>query len=138
MTYLKCVLDESISGEAMRLQLIYKINEKLKFLYRKNKVLRELSSMLCHALIQSHLDYGCPAWYLNLNKKKTKKKIQSMQNKCMQFCLRVDKIHHVPLTEFRPIIWLPTKEGVAITFKFTNNNCLFIWMESLNLLRIVE
>ena len=74
MTYLKSVLDESISGEAMRLQLIYKINEKLKFLYRKNKVLPELSSMLCHALIQSHLDYGCPAWYLNLNKKKKQKR----------------------------------------------------------------
>ena len=62
--------------------------------------------------------------------KKTKEKIQIMQNKCIRFCLRLDKMQHISLTEFRSINWLPTKERVhqcinAITFKFVNKNCPF-------------
>ena len=48
----------------------------------------------------------------------------------MWFCLRLDKIQHIALTEFRSIKWLATKERVpqwinAITFKFDNKNCPF-------------
>ena len=82
VTYLGCVLDELMSGESMTLKIVNKINEKLKFLYRKNKFLTaELGGMLCNALIQSHFDYECTGWYPNLTKK-TKKKIQITQNKC--------------------------------------------------------
>ena len=85
--------------------------------------------MLCNALIQPHFDYACTAWYPNLTEK-TKKKIQIMQNKCIRFCLRLDKMQHISLTEFRSINWLPTKERVhqcinAITFKFVNKNYPF-------------
>ena len=57
-------------------------------------------------------------------------KIQIMQNKCIRFCLRLDQMQHISLTEFRSINWLPTKERVhqcinATTFKFVNKNCLF-------------
>ena len=34
--YLGCLLDETMSGEAMALNVVNKINNKLKFLYRKN------------------------------------------------------------------------------------------------------
>ena len=34
--YLGCLMDETMSGEAMALHVIHKINSKLKFLYRKN------------------------------------------------------------------------------------------------------
>ena len=34
--YLGCLMDEPMSGEAMALNVIHKINNKLKFLYRKN------------------------------------------------------------------------------------------------------
>ena len=37
--YLRCELDESLSGEAMALKVINKINSRLKFLYRKNRYL---------------------------------------------------------------------------------------------------
>ena len=85
--------------------------------------------MLSNAPIHPHLDYVYPAWYLNLTEKK-KKKIQIMQHKCIQLCLRLDKVQHISVTEFRLINWLPTKERVhqcmnAITFKFVNNNCPF-------------
>ena len=36
VTYLGCELDKSLSGEAMALKVINKINSRLKFLYRKN------------------------------------------------------------------------------------------------------
>ena len=81
VTYLGCVLDETMSREPMALKVITKMNGKLKFLYRKNRFLSpELRRMLCNALIQPHFDYACPAWYPNLTEK-TKKKIQIMQNK---------------------------------------------------------
>ena len=35
VTYLRCVLDESASGEPMTLKVMIKINRKLKFLYKK-------------------------------------------------------------------------------------------------------
>ena len=57
-------------GEAMALNVIHKINNKLKFLYRKNGFLTPtLRRLLCNALIQPHFDYACSAWYPNLTKK---------------------------------------------------------------------
>ena len=83
----------------MALKVVNKINEKLKFLYRKNKFLTpELRKMLCNALIQLHFHYACKVWYQNLTEK-TKKEMKIMQN--IQFCLRLDKMHHISLTDFR-------------------------------------
>ena len=39
VTYLGCILDESLSGESMALNVVSKINTRLKFLYRKGKFL---------------------------------------------------------------------------------------------------
>ena len=39
VTYLGCVLDETMLGEPMPLKVINKINGKLKFLYEKNRFL---------------------------------------------------------------------------------------------------
>ena len=36
VTYLGCILDESLSRESMVLNIVSKINTRLKFLYRKN------------------------------------------------------------------------------------------------------
>ena len=64
--YLGCMLDERMSCEPMALNVLNKINGKLKFLCRKNRYLtKELRRMLCNALTQLHFDYACPAWYLN-------------------------------------------------------------------------
>ena len=114
----------------MALNAVNKINGKLKFLYKKNKFLTpELRRMFCNALIQSHFDYACTAWYPYLTEK-SKKKTQIMKNKCIRFCLRLDNMQHISLAEFRSINWLPTEEKVhqsinAITFKFVNRNCPF-------------
>ena len=70
MTYLGCVMDETMSGEPMTLKVINKINGKLKFLYWKNSFLTPgLQRMLCNPLIQPYFDYACSIWYPNLNAK---------------------------------------------------------------------
>ena len=117
-----------MSGEPVTSKIVNEINGKLKFLYWKNRFLSlEIRKMLCNALIQLHFDYVCPAWYPNLTQK-TKTKIQIMQNKCIRFCLRLDKMHHISDEDFRLINWLPTSKRVdqcinKITFKFVNNTC---------------
>ena len=53
VTYLGCLLDETMSGESMALKTIKKINQKLKFLYRKNRFLTpELRRLLYNVIIQ--------------------------------------------------------------------------------------
>ena len=83
--------------------------------------------MLCIALLRPHFDYVCCAWYPNLNEK-LKTKILITQNKCICFCLKLDKRHHIPSKEFESINWLPAYKRVhqyinTITFKFVNNAC---------------
>ena len=64
VTYLCCILDETMSGESIALKVIYRINSRLKFLRRKNKILTPaLHRLLCNALIQPQFDYALPAWY---------------------------------------------------------------------------
>ena len=93
--YLRCMLDEIMSGEAMALSVINKINNKLKFLYRKNRLLSPtLRRLLCNALIQPPFDYACSDWYPNLTNK-LKNRIQTSQNKCIRFCLQLDKMTHI-------------------------------------------
>ena len=67
--YLGCLMDETMSGEAMAFNIVNKINNKLQFLYRKNSFLTPvLRRLLCNALIQLHFDYACSARYPNLAK----------------------------------------------------------------------
>ena len=60
---IRCILDERMYEETMALSVINKINNKLKFLYRKNRFFTPpLTRFLCNALIQPHFDYACSAW----------------------------------------------------------------------------
>ena len=105
-----------------------KINNKLKFVYRKNRFLTPtLRQLLCNALIQPHFDYACSAWYSNLTKK-LKKRIQISQNKCIRFFLQLDKMTHVSHKEFKTLKWLPVTERFnqcinSIAFKYVNDQC---------------
>ena len=72
--------------------------------------------MLCNALIQPHFDYACSAWYPNLNKTITKK-MQTVQNKCIRFCLGLINRTHVGINEFKTINGYQCRTGM-------NNVCL--------------
>ena len=53
-----------------RKRMINKVSDKLRFLYRKNRLsLWYLKIPTCNAIIQPHLYYGCTSCYSNLNKK---------------------------------------------------------------------
>ena len=87
ITHLGCVLDKNLWGETMSLQVIKKINTRLRFSYRKNRFLSQhLGRLMCNALIQIHFDYACSAWYPNLNKN-LETKLQTLQNKMNTFLL---------------------------------------------------
>ena len=110
MTYLGCVLDESLSGESIATMTVSKINGRLSFLYRKQNFLNfPLRRLLADALIQPHFDYACSAWFAMLNKRLTKG-IQTAQNKCIKFCLNLNNRVHVGIKEFKDMNWLTTKE----------------------------
>ena len=87
-----------MSGEAMTLNV--KINNRLKFLHRiKCFLTPALRRLLCNALIQPHLNYTCSTWYPNPTKK-LKHRIQATQNKCIRFCLQLDKLKHISHEEY--------------------------------------
>ena len=53
-----------------RKRMINKVSDKLRFLYRKNRLsLWYLKIPTCNAIIQPHLYYGCTSCYSDLNKK---------------------------------------------------------------------
>ena len=119
VTNLGCILEETMSGGSMAHKVISKVNARLKFLHRKNKNLI--------FIIQPHFDYACSAWYPNLSKK-LKNGIQTSQNKCIHFCLQLDKMSHISQKEFVTINWLPIKERYnqcvnSIVFKYFDNQC---------------
>ena len=126
VTYLGCILEETMSGESMAHKVISKVNARLKFLHRKNKYLTpNLRRLLCNALIQPHFDYACSAWYPNLSKK-LKNRIQTSQNKCIRFCLQLDKMSHISQKEFKAINWLKERYNQcvnSIVFKYFDNQC---------------
>ena len=77
VTYLVCLLEETLPGESIALKVINKINSRLRFIYRKNRFLSPpLRRLLCNSLIQSHFD--CSVCYPNL-KKRLKSKLQILQ-----------------------------------------------------------
>ena len=120
--------DETMPGKTMAPSVINKINNKLKFLCRKNRFLTPiLRRLLCNALTESHFDYACSAWYSNLAKK-LKYRIHISQNKCIHFYLQLDKITHISHEEFGTLNWLPVTERFnlwinSIVFKYVDDEC---------------
>ena len=52
-----------------------------------------------------------------------------MQNKCIRFCLQLEKMSTISHKEFKDLNWLPVFNRfeqcvVSIVFKFINDNCL--------------
>ena len=127
--YLGWVLDQSLSGESMALNIIDKLNLRLKFLHRQNRFLTpSLRRLLCNALIQPLFDYACTAWFSNLSKR-LKLHLQASQNKCIRFCLQLD----IRVKEFLQLNWLNVHDRylqfiVSDIFNFKTINVLAIMM----------
>ena len=94
VTYLRCKLEESLSGEVTALKIKNNINGMLKFPYRKNRYLTPyLERLLCNA------------WYPNLNKK-----LQATHNKCIKYYLHLDIRSHIGMKDFEKIHCLPVSQ----------------------------
>ena len=123
VTYLGCILDDTLSGESMANHVINKANSRLKFLYRQDKFLnKSLRRLLCNAMIQPFFDYACLVWYPNLTKY-LKERLQCTQNKCLRFCLKLTSRTSLKVKHFNEINWLNVHDRynqmVATTvFKF--------------------
>ena len=117
-----------MSGESIALKTIKIINQKLKFLYRKNRILTlEFRRLLHNAIIQPRFESACSAWYPNLTQK-LRQRLQVMQNKCICFCLQLDKMSTISHKEFKDLSWLPVITRfeqcvISIVFKFINGIC---------------
>ena len=118
-----------MSGELTTNKVISKVNARLKFLHRKNRYLTpNLCLLLYNALIQPQPQpHACSACYPNISKK-LENKILTLQNKCIRFCLQLDKMSHISQKEFETINWLPIKERYnqcvnSIAFKYLDNQC---------------
>ena len=99
-------MDKRMFGEAMTINVIHKIINKLKFLYRYFFLPPKLRRLLCNALIQPDFHYACSAWYPNLTKK-LKHGIGTNKSKCMHFSLQFDKLKHISHEAFEHLNWLP-------------------------------
>ena len=126
--YLGCILDQNLSGESMALNVIDKVNSRLKFLHRQNRFSTPpLRRLLCNALIKPLFDYACTAWFSNLSKR-LKLRLQASQNKCIRFCLQLDKRSKIRVKEFLQLNWLNVHDRylqfiVSDIFKFQNDQC---------------
>ena len=120
VTYLGCILDESLSGESMTTHVINKANSRLRFLYRQNKFLDiPLCRLLFNAMIQPFFDYACNTWHPNINKN-LKTRLQAAQNKFIRFCLKLGDRTSIKVKEFKKINWLPIQDRV--------NQCKLSWI----------
>ena len=128
VTYLGCILDNTLSGESMALHVINKINARLKFLYRQRKFLtKPLRRLLCNAMIQPFFDYASSVWYPNINVNLSKR-LQAAQNKCMRFCLDLGHRETIRVEHFNEINWLKVDERfaqsvLAIVFSLFDSHC---------------
>ena len=127
VTYLGCILDETVSGESMATRVINKVYSRLKCSYRQNKFLDfPLRRLLCNAMMQPLFDYACNVWYPNLNKH-LKHHLQAAQNKCIRFFLKLGDRISIKINEFEKTNWLPIHDRVnqcalSSIYKFHANN----------------
>ena len=93
LCYLGAWLDETMSVVDMALENIRKINNRLRFLHRKDQYLSY--KMLCNAIVQPSFDYACSS-YQNLTKQ-LKSRLTSTQNRAIRFfftLLRLGDLGH--------------------------------------------
>ena len=90
----------------MTLNVIDKINSRFKFLHRQNRFLTPpLRRLLYNAVIQPLFNYACTAWFPNLSNK-LRLRLQVTQNKCLRFCLQLNKMSRICVNEFLELNWL--------------------------------
>ena len=84
--------------------------------------------LFCNALIQPQFDYASSAWYPKITQK-MKNQIKITQNKCIQYCLQLNKMTGISKNEFETLKSLPVQDRFhqsinSIVFKYFSKQCL--------------
>ena len=112
--------------------VVNKVNFRLRFLYRQNKLLDiPVHRLVGNAMMQPFFDYACNVWYLNLNKN-LKARLEAAQNKCIRICLKLGDKKSITAKEFDKINRLPNHESVnqcilSCIYKFHAEKHPIIW-----------
>ena len=98
--YLGLEIDQFLNGEQVALDIIKKVNARLKFLYRQaNYFDTKTKKTLCSALCLCLFDYSISSWYGAISKHLCKK-LQIAQNKVIRFILNADSRYHITKDDF--------------------------------------
>ena len=109
VTYLGVTLDQSLSGDVIASDVLFKTSNKLKFLYRNaRKFNMKTKNILVSSLIQCNFDYTCSAWYSGLSKK-LKCRMQCSQNKIVRIMLNAPPRFHVGANKCKTVGLLPVE-----------------------------
>ena len=100
-------LDQSLSGDVIASDVLFKTSNKLMFLYRNARKLNmKTKKLLVSSMIQCNFDYTCSAWYSGLSKQ-MKCRMQRSQNKIVRFFLNAPTRFHVMLMNLRLLVYYP-------------------------------
>ena len=125
--YLGLTLDADLSGESIVSNILKKAGGRLKFLYRHSNILNlKARKTLCSALIQCYFDYSCSSWYMGLTKR-SKQKLQIMQNKMIRFILKLNSRSHIGCNELENVNMLSVSNRVK---QIKLNHVYKIWRET--------
>ena len=121
-------MDQNLSGESMFYQVLSKVNNRIKFLYRyKDCLSLSLRKKLCSALVLCHFDYCCQSWFTSLSSLQ-KQKLQAAQNKVVRYILDLSPRAHIGQTQLNLLGLLNVSDRVKFTrlnhvFKIKNTVC---------------
>ena len=122
--YLGCILDENLSGESMALNVIDKVNSRLKFLNRQNRFQHPISVdfyvMHLYNLFWSYLRSLCLKSF-----EETIKISTSGSTKQKRFYLQQDKTSRIYPKEFLELNWIIVHDRYRqfIISDIYNNQC---------------
>ena len=101
--YLRLELNQYLDGEQIVLNIVKKVNSRLKFLYRQaNYFNQNVKKMICSALVLCLFDYSISAWYGGISKYHAHR-LQRAQNKVIRFILNKDFMYHIDHADFKSL-----------------------------------
>ena len=101
--YLGLELNQYLDGEQIVLNIVKKVNSRLKFLYRQaNYFNKNVKKMICSALVLCLFDYSISAWYGGISKYHARR-LQCAQNKVIRFILNKDFMYHIDHADLKSL-----------------------------------
>ena len=112
--YLGSILEANLSCDKMASNVIKKVNQRTRFLYRISSLVNKSTlKTLAGALIQGYYDYACTSWYHSTSKA-LKIKLQTSQNKLVRLLLDLSSRTHLTSAHFDNLGWLRVDDRVQL------------------------